>query len=104
MHGEEAPRHAPVRPRHAHLGRRRSPDASVHRNTRAPGAAIPTRIVLFGASAGGHLAMLAGSDPSRPAGVRAVVAISPPTDFVCVGAGPQPADLWLRGPVDRLRR
>jgi acetyl esterase/lipase len=46
------------------------------------------RIVLFGASAGGHLAMLAGSDPSRPVGVRAVVAISPPTDLQWIGADP----------------
>ncbi len=47
------------------------------------------RIVLFGASAGGQLAMLAGSDPSRPAGVRAVVAIAPPTDLSWVGMRPE---------------
>ncbi len=45
----------------------------------------PKRIVLFGASAGGHLAMLAGSDPGRPKGVRAIVAIGPPTDLAWVG-------------------
>jgi acetyl esterase/lipase len=44
------------------------------------------RIVLFGASAGAHLAMLAGSDRTRPKGVRAVVAISPPTDMQWIGA------------------
>lgn len=49
----------------------------------------PSRIVLFGASAGGQLAMLAGSDPTRPAGVRAVVAIAPPTDLAWVGAHPE---------------
>ena len=48
----------------------------------------PARIVLFGASAGGQLAMLAGSDRSRPAGVRAVVAIAPPTDLAWVGDRP----------------
>lgn len=46
----------------------------------------PARIVLFGASAGAQLAMLAGSAQDRPAGVRAVVAISPPTDLAWVGA------------------
>jgi acetyl esterase/lipase len=45
--------------------------------------------VLFGASAGGHLAMLAGSDPRRPRGVRAVVAIAPPTDLAWVGMRPE---------------
>lgn len=49
----------------------------------------PGRIVLFGASAGAQLAMIAGSDPRRPRGVRAVVAISPPTDLAWVGARPQ---------------
>jgi acetyl esterase/lipase len=49
----------------------------------------PDRIVLFGASAGAQLAMLAGSDPERPAGVRAVVALSPPTDLAWVGSRPQ---------------
>lgn len=47
------------------------------------------RIVLFGASAGAQLAMLAASDKDRPAGVRAVVALSPPTDLVWVGHRPQ---------------
>lgn len=46
------------------------------------------RIVLFGASAGGQLAMLAGSEVHRPVGVRAVVAIAPPTDLSWVGARP----------------
>ena len=49
----------------------------------------PDRIVLFGASAGAQLAMLAGSDLTRPDGVRAVVALSPPTDLAWVGARPQ---------------
>lgn len=48
----------------------------------------PAKIVLFGASAGGHLAMLAGSDPQRPKGVRAVIAIGPPTDLTWVGMRP----------------
>lgn len=48
----------------------------------------PQRIVLFGASAGGQLAMLAGSDHDRPKGVRAVVAIGPPTDLTWVGQQP----------------
>ncbi|MCW2927475.1 MAG: putative lipase [Thermoleophilia bacterium] len=48
----------------------------------------PRRIVMYGASAGGHLAMLAASDPARPAGLLAVVALSPPTDLVTVGADP----------------
>ncbi len=47
------------------------------------------RIVLFGASAGGQLAMLAGSEARRPAGVRAVVAIAPPTDLSWVGLRPE---------------
>lgn len=46
------------------------------------------RIVLFGASAGAQLALLAASDATRPRGVRAVVAISPPTDLGWVGARP----------------
>jgi acetyl esterase/lipase len=49
----------------------------------------PRRIVLFGASAGGQLAMLAGSDRTRPKGVRAVIAIAPPTDLSWVGARPE---------------
>lgn len=48
----------------------------------------PKRIVLFGASAGGHLAMIAGSHARRPRGVRAVVAIGPPTDLTWVGRQP----------------
>jgi acetyl esterase/lipase len=47
------------------------------------------RIVLFGASAGAQLAMLAGSDKGRPAGVRAGIALSPPTDLVWVGRHPE---------------
>lgn len=49
----------------------------------------PSRIVLFGASAGGQLAMLAGSDRGRPSGVRAVVAIGPPTNLTWVGQRPE---------------
>ncbi len=48
----------------------------------------PRHIVLFGASAGAHLAMLAGSDRNRPNGVRAVVAIGPPTNLMWVGRRP----------------
>lgn len=48
----------------------------------------PKRIVLFGASAGGQLAMLAASERGRPAGVRAVVAIGPPTNLTWVGRRP----------------
>lgn len=48
----------------------------------------PNHIVLFGASAGGQLAMLAGSDPHRPRGVRAVVAIGPPANLTWVGQRP----------------
>jgi acetyl esterase/lipase len=55
------------------------------------------RIVVFGASAGAQLAMLAASDPKRPAGVRAVVALSPPTDLVWVGRHP---DLPLYGSAE----
>jgi acetyl esterase/lipase len=47
------------------------------------------RIVLFGASAGGQLAMLAGSDADRPRGVRAVIAIGPPTNLTWVGRRPE---------------
>ena len=47
------------------------------------------RIVLFGASAGGQLAMLAASEQHRPTGVRAVVAIAPPTDLSWVGSRPE---------------
>lgn len=49
----------------------------------------PDRIVLFGASAGGQLAMLAASEQGRPAGVRAVVAIGPPTNLTWVGRRPE---------------
>lgn len=49
----------------------------------------PDRIVLFGASAGGQLAMLAGSGLQRPAGVRAVVAVGPPTNLTWVGHRPE---------------
>lgn len=46
------------------------------------------RIVIFGASAGGQLAMLAASERGRPAGVRAVVAVGPPTNLTWVGRRP----------------
>jgi acetyl esterase/lipase len=48
----------------------------------------PQRIVLFGVSAGAQLAMLAGSDPIRPPGVLAVVAISPPADLEWIAHDP----------------
>jgi acetyl esterase/lipase len=77
----------------------------------------PDRIALFGASAGGHLAMLAGLskdasiyDPTRPAGessdVKAVISLFGPTDLT-VYPPPEQADIrallesFLGRPLDQ---
>jgi len=49
----------------------------------------PRRIVIYGISAGAHLALLAGSDVDRPKGVRAIVALSPPADLTWIGERPE---------------
>jgi acetyl esterase/lipase len=52
----------------------------------------PSRIVLMGRSAGGHLALLAGYDAPDPS-LRGVVAYYPPTDMVW--SWEHPADPWV---------
>lgn len=47
------------------------------------------RMVVIGASAGAHLALLASSARTRPVGIRAVVAISPPPDLEWLGEHPE---------------
>lgn len=42
----------------------------------------PSRIVVFGHSAGGHLAALAGTEPGAEKRIRAVVGFAPVTDLV----------------------
>lgn len=56
------------------------------------------RLVLFGASAGAQLAMLAASTRDAREHVRAVIALSPPVDLEWVGARP---DLPLYSAVSR---
>lgn len=52
----------------------------------------PSRIVLMGRSAGGHLALLAGYDQPDPS-LRGIVAYYPPTDMVW--SWEHPADPWV---------
>jgi acetyl esterase/lipase len=60
----------------------------------------PSRIVLVGGSAGGHLALLAAASPALAGRVVGVAAISPPVDLPMIGR----RDLWLRGAVERAIR
>lgn len=47
-----------------------------------------SRLVVMGASAGAHLALVAGTARTRPARLRAIVALAPPTDLEWIGERP----------------
>jgi acetyl esterase/lipase len=57
----------------------------------------PTRIILYGRSAGAHLALMAAYDPALAVDAAAVVAIYPPTDLRLWGVKPVPALVQFLG-------